>query len=244
MNGTMHFSVLDGWWAEGYRADGGWALPLERSFGNQDLQDELDAERIYTMLENDIVPKFYERNKEGIPEDWVGMIKNSIAHIAPEFTMNRMMRDYDSRFYSRLIRRTRELREHDYKLPKELSHWKNRILSDWKKIKVVEYDLPSVGSEQFTVGQTYTGSVTLDINGLKAEEIGVEMVMAESGSDFEHPKLLGTLDFVCTKQEGSLAEYSFVLQVVITGQFDVGFRIYPKNEDIPHRMDFPLVRWI
>ncbi len=67
MNGTMHFSVLDGWWAEGYREDAGWALPIERSFDNQELQDELDAERIYTLLENDITEKFYNRNDAGYP---------------------------------------------------------------------------------------------------------------------------------------------------------------------------------
>jgi len=244
MNGTMHFSVLDGWWAEGYRQDSGWALPIERSFDNQELQDELDAERIYTLLENEITETFYRRNNEDIPEDWVGMIRNNIAHVAPEFTMNRMLRDYIDRFYSKLHDRTISLRKDDYRLPKEIARWKHRILSHWKNIKVLEYDIPDVTREEFIVGKTYTGKVILDLGDLSAEEIGVEMVHSKSGSGFDQSVFRGTEEFTCTRSEGSIAEYTFVQEVVETGLFDIGFRIYPRNELIPHRMDFPLVRWI
>ncbi|MCK4747996.1 MAG: alpha-glucan family phosphorylase, partial [Bacteroidales bacterium] len=244
MNGTMHFSVLDGWWAEGYREDSGWALPIERSFDNQELQDELDAERIYTLLENDITEKFYNRNQEDIPEDWVGMIRTNIAHVAPEFTMNRMLRDYIDRFYVKLFERTLSLKKGDYIVPKELSHWKHRILENWKNIRVVEYDIPDVTREEFIVGETYTGKVVLDLGGLKADEIGVEMVHAKSASGHDDTVFRGTQEFECTRVEGTIAEYTFVQEVEETGVFDIGFRIYPKNEMIPHRMDFPLVRWI
>ncbi len=244
MNGTMHFSVLDGWWAEGYRSDAGWALPIERSFDNQELQDELDAERIYTLLENDITEKFYRRNEDDIPEDWVGMIRNNIAHVAPEFTMNRMIRDYIDRFYMKLYQRTLQLKKKDYKVPKELARWKHRVLTHWKNIKVLEYDIPDVTREEFIVGETYTGRVVLELDGLSSEEIGVEMVMTNSASGNEQSVFRGTVDFECTKSEGSVAEYTFVQKVDEAGLFDVGFRIYPKHDMVPHRMDFPLVRWI
>jgi glucan phosphorylase len=244
MNGTMHFSVLDGWWAEGYREDSGWALPIERSYDNQELQDELDAERIYTLLEHDITDKFYTRNEQGIPEAWVEMIRNNIAHVAPEFTMKRMLRDYLDRFYSKLHQRTLELRKKDYYIPKELARWKHRILTHWKNIKVVEYDFPDVTREEFKVGQTYSGKVVLDLDGLTHHEIGVEMVMTNSIIGDEQSVYRGTLDFECTHSEGSVAAYSFSLDVDETGLYDIGFRIYPKHDLIPHRMDFPLVRWI
>jgi phosphorylase/glycogen(starch) synthase len=244
MNGTMHFSVLDGWWAEGYRQDSGWALPIERSFDNQELQDELDAERIYTLLEQDITEKFYSRNNQGIPEAWVEMIRNNIARVAPEFTMNRMLRDYLDRFYMKLYHRTKELREGDYHLPMELARWKHRILTHWKNIKVIEYDFPDVTREEFKVGQTYTGKVILDLDGLTPQEIGVEMVTTNSIIGDEQSVYRGTLDFECTHSEGGVAEYSFSLNVDETGLYDLGFRIYPKHDKIPHRMDFPLVRWI
>jgi phosphorylase/glycogen(starch) synthase len=244
MNGGIHFSVLDGWWAEGYREGAGYALPLDRTFDNQEHQDELDSERIYYMLENDITNKFYHRNGKGVPEEWVEIIKNSIAEVAPEFTMNRMLLDYINRFYSKLYKRTLRLRKDDYQLPRELSYYKKQILDQWKNIQVVEYNIPDPNKEDFKVGQTYTGSVKLDLNGLSSDEIGVEMVMVDANSNPNDPVLLGTLDFVCTGVNGSVAEYTFVQQVGITGEFDIGFRIYPRMDEIPHRMDFPLVKWI
>jgi phosphorylase/glycogen(starch) synthase len=244
MNGTMHFSVLDGWWAEGYREDAGWALPIERSFDNQELQDELDAERIYTLLEHDITSKFYDRNEQDIPEDWLGMIRNTIAHVAPEFTMNRMLRDYLDRYYMKLYDRTLALRKKDFHLPKELARWKHRILTHWKNIKVLDYEFPDVTREEFKVGQTYSGKVVLDLDGLSKDEIGVEMVMTNSVSGAEQSVYRGKLEFECTRSEGTVAEYTFGLLVDETGLYDVGFRIFPKHVAIPHRMDFPLVRWI
>ncbi|RLD95197.1 MAG: alpha-glucan family phosphorylase, partial [Bacteroidetes bacterium] len=244
MNGTMHFSVLDGWWAEGYREDSGWMLPIERSFDNQELQDELDAERIYTLMENNIVEKFYTRDKEDVPTDWVGMIRNTIARVAPEFTMNRMVRDYLDRFYMKLFERSKLLKEKENLVPKELALWKHKILEHWKNIKVIEYDFPDVTREEFVVGNTYTGKVVLDLDGLSADEIGVEMVHTRSGSGHEPQVFRGIQEFECTRVDGSVAEFTFVQTVPETGVFDIGFRIYPKHEHIPHRMDFPLVRWI
>jgi len=244
MNGTMHFSVLDGWWAEGYREDAGWMLPIQRSFENQALQDELDAERIYTLLETDIIEKYYDRNKEGIPEIWVGMIKNTIAHVAPEFTLNRMLRDYIDKYYTKLYERSKMLKAKDSLLPKELALWKNKVLEHWKNIKVLEYDFPDLTREEFVMGNTYTGKVLLDLDGLSSEEIGVEMVMTKSGEEHDSQLFRGTEEFQCTRVDGSLAEYTFVQSVDETGVFDIGFRIFPKHKNIPNRMDFPLVRWI
>jgi len=244
MNGTMHFSVLDGWWAEGYRQDAGWALPIERSFDNQELQDELDAERIYTLLENEITGKFYNRNDRDIPEDWVGMIRSSIAHVAPEFTMNRMLRDYIGKYYVKLGERTRKLRMKDYQLSKELAHWKNRILENWKAIQVLEYAFPDLNREEFVVGNTYTGKVTLDLGELTSEEIGIEMVLSKIAGGDEGEIYRGSVEFDCSGTEGSVAEYTLVQEVDETGVFNIGFRIFPKHPDLAHRMDFPLVRWI
>ena len=181
-------------------------------------------------LENDITRKFYNRNEQDIPEDWVGMIRNTIAHVAPEFTMNRMLRDYFTRFYLKLYERSLKLREKDYLVPKELALWKHRILTHWKQIKVLEYDIPDVTREEFLVGQTYTGRVVLDLDGLSSEEIGVEMVMINNARDEDQSVFRGKVDFTCTKCEGSIAEYTFVQEVSETGLFDIGFRIYPKHE--------------
>ena len=108
----------------------------------------------------------------------------------------------------------------------------------------MEYDIPDVTREEFLVGKTYSGKVVLDLGELSAEEIGVEMVHNKTGGGFDQSFFRGTEKFECTRIEGSIAEYTFNQQVKETGLFDIGFRIYPNNELIPHRMDFPLVRWI
>ena len=96
MNGVVNLSVLDGWWVEGYRKGAGWALPQERTYQNQGYQDRLDAAMIYSLLENDIAPLYYNRNKKGYSEGWIKTIKNSIATIAPHYTMKRQLDDYYS----------------------------------------------------------------------------------------------------------------------------------------------------
>lgn len=244
MNGCLHFSVLDGWWAEGYREDAGWALPVERSFDNQDQQDELDAERIYSLLENDILPKFYKRNKDDVPVEWVKIIKNSISKVAPEFTMNRMLRDYIEKFYKRLYHRSQSLKMDDFRIAKEISFYKKQVIEQWQNINIIKFDVPDPGKEDFVVGQRYEGSIQLDLNGLSADNIGVEMVIAGRSEDQDEHVFMETVDLKCINFEDSIAEYEIIQEIGRTGQFDIGYRIYPKMKELPHRMDLPLVRWI
>lgn len=244
MNGALHFSVLDGWWAEGYKENAGWALPIERTFDDQEQQDELDAERIYSLLENEIAPKYYTRNKEGVPEAWVALIKNSISGVAPEFTMNRMLRDYIDRFYSKLYKRSIQLKKHDYRLTREISFFKKQMIEQWPDITVVEYNIPDPGKADLKVGRTFSGTIKLDLNGIAAENIGVEMVKVRASEDKVKTEIFETIELSCKKQDGSLAEYYIEQEIVDSGLFDIGFRIFPKMDFLPHRMDLPLVRWI
>ncbi len=246
MNGGLHFSVLDGWWAEGFKEDAGWALPLERTFENQEQQNELDAETIYSLLENDIAPKFYNRNREGIPDQWIQIIKNSIAGVAPEFTMNRMLRDYIDRFYSKLYERSKRLKLNDYRLTREISYYKKQIIDQWKEIKVLDMNIPetATGNAGLKVGQEFSGLIKLHLNGISSDNIGVEMVMVKNSDNIYSKRVVEAEELKCIHQEGSVAEYEIAKYAGHSGQFDIGFRIFPKMEELPHRMDLPLIRWI
>jgi len=244
MNGCLHFSVLDGWWAEGYKENAGWALPLERTFENQIQQDELDAETIYSMFENEITPKFYGRNKHDVPEEWVEIIKNSISRVAPEFTMNRMLRDYIDRFYSKLYQRSMKLKANDYRLIREISVFKKKLIDQWPHIQVLEFDTPDPVKEEFKVGQNYKGIIKLDINGIPSQNLGMEMVIVDRTFDDAIPRIIDKVELECESVKGSVVTYSYDYYVRRTGQFDVGYRIFPKFDLLPHRMDLPLVRWI
>ena len=119
MNGVVNLSVLDGWWVEGYREGAGWALPEKRTYENQAYQDQLDAATIYGLLENDIIPLYYNRNKKGYSEDWIKVVKNSISTIAPHYTMKRQLDDYYDKFYNKQALRFKKLAEKDCRLAKD-----------------------------------------------------------------------------------------------------------------------------
>ena len=127
MNGVVNLSVKDGWWLEGYREGAGWALTEQRTYQNQEYQDRLDAATIYSLLENEILPLYYKKDKKGISAGWIKVIKNSIAQIAPHYTMKRQLDDYYEKFYNKLSERSKQLQANNYQLAKEMALWKEAV---------------------------------------------------------------------------------------------------------------------
>ena len=242
MNGTLHFSVLDGWWVEGYRKDAGWSLPLEKTFDVQDFQDELDAETIYNILEQEIVPAFYKTNKKGVPEKWVGFIKNTIAEVAPNFTTSRMIRDYKERYYNPQFNRVNLVKEDNFKLARNLAGWKYRISSVWDNIEIKSIDISDGITNKMKIGQEYPCTVYLDLKGLSCDEIGLELVISENG--YSQSRIIETFELFASNCEGTVYCYKHNLHPNHPGTFNYGLRIFPKNPQLPHRQDFRYVRWL
>lgn len=243
MNGVMHFSVLDGWWVEGYKEGAGWALPMESSYENQDFQDELDAATIYNMLENEISPLFYNVNSKGLPSEWIEVIRNCIAKVAGNFTTNRMLNDYIEKYYNKLGERTGELSKDNYSKAREIALWKKRVKNEWPFIEVVSYHKPDNSKQDISLGEEYGASVTLSIGDLSPEEIGVEMLVAVNG-DKGDPHIVKTIEFRLDDYNSGLAKYSCNILAETSGAFSLAGRVYAKNSDLPHRQDFDLVKWL
>ena len=243
MNGVMQFSVLDGWWVEGYKEGAGWMLPMERTFTDQRYQDDLDAEMIYSTIEEQIAPKYYARNEKGIPTEWVASIKSCVADIASNFTTNRMLTDYEERFYNKLAERKVSMVANNYMLAREIAAWKRRISAAWDNIKVLDVQRVRVDKEALFVGEQYHFEVTLDVANLSAEDLGVELVVAKPMVGSDAANVDYSLPLTCTKVEGSRVTYTLDYTPRKTGMFDLALRIYPRNEKLPHRMDFALVKW-
>ena len=241
MNGSLHFSVLDGWWAEGYQEGAGWALQEERSYDNQNYQDELDAETLYSLLENEITQLFYDRDKNGVPSGWVKYIKNSIARVAPNFKMKRMLNDYEDRFYSKLHARSGKMNINDYARIRDLAAWKRMILKFWDKIEVIEYKHPDISKDSVNLGDSYQSELILELGELSSSDIGVELVIPNYPS--ENGISTFTREFDLVNQENGHATYRVEVTPDMSGVFEYGIRIYPKHEDLPHRQDFALVKW-
>jgi glycogen phosphorylase len=243
MNGVLNFSVLDGWWLEGYVKGAGWALTEKRTYENDMYQDQLDAATIYSMLENEIVPLYYAKNTKGFSPEWIQYIKNSIALITPRFTTKRMIDDYISRFYTKLASRSAIIKANDFAKAKEIAAWKEKIAQGWDAIEVVKIDIPDKLLHNPQVGEDYNIDIVIDVKGINDKGIGVELVATKLGKnntdvlyDVEELKLI--------KTEGSKLYFSISYQLNRAGSFKYGFRMYPKNEDLPHRQDFCYVRWI
>ena len=240
MNGVVNLSVLDGWWLEGYREGAGWALTEKRTYDNQGYQDQLDAATIYGLLENDIVPLYYAKNEKGYSEGWINVIKNSIATIAPHYTMKRQLDDYYDKFYQKEAKRFKELSANNNQIAKEIALWKETVAERWDSIHVVskENNMPQAGPE---TGEEYKFTFVVDEQGLD-DAIGLEFVALtqnEKGEDCIkeiHP-------FKVVKKEGNLYTFECVMDQPDAGLYKCAVRMYPKNDLLPHRQDFAYVKW-
>ena len=239
MNGVVNFSVLDGWWLEGYRPGAGWALTEKRTYQNQDYQDQLDAATIYSILENEIVPLYYNKNAKGYSEGWIQVVKNSIAQIAPHYTMKRQLDDYYTKFYNKLGSRFATLSANDNAKAKEIASWKETVAERWDSIEVVS--ATNVSELDVTSGSDVKLTVVLDEKGLD-DAVGVEVVTIETDSEGkEHIHCIDALNLV--KKENNIHTFEGIHSVNHAGTFKVAYRMYPKNVDLPHRQDFCYVRW-
>lgn len=242
MNGVLNLSVLDGWWLEGYREGAGWALTEKRTYANQAHQDQLDAATIYSLLENEILPLYYARNSKGYSLGWVKTIKNSIARIAPHYTMKRQLDDYYSKFYNKEAARFKVLSADNNKKAKEIAAWKESVAEKWDQIQVVSSEkCDALVQGQIESGKDYTIRIVVDEKGLK-DAIGIELVTIHTDSEGkDHIYSVEPLKVV--KTEGDLYTFEVCHSINNAGSFKVAYRMFPKNEDLPHRQDFCYVKW-
>ena len=231
MNGVVNLSVLDGWWVEGYREGAGWALPQERTYQNQAYQDQLDAATIYSLLENDIIPLYYHTTRgKTYSEEWVRVIKNSIAKIAPHYTMKRQLDDYYDKFYNKEAKRSKRLQANNFRVAKDIALWKETVAERWDNIRVVSKD-DSAFADMAT-GQKAEITYVIDEQGLQ-DAVGLELVTLDTNPNTDR-KIHRVYPFKMVKCEGN--NYTFKVRYAV--------RMFPQNKELPHRQDFCYVKWL
>lgn len=243
MNGVLNFSVLDGWWLEGYVKGAGWALTDKRTYENQAHQDQLDAATIYQLLETEIIPMYYAKNSKGYSPEWIQTIKNSVTKITPHFTTKRMMDDYFDRFYNKLAKRHALMVKNDYKVAKEIAAWKENMAEHWDEIEVCNVDYGNLLHPTASVGMQNKISVTLDTHSLNDKGLGVELVAIRT-SLHNNDKLYEVTPLELIKAQGSKLTFETNYRYDYAGGMKFCLRMFPKNDLLPHRMDFCYVRWI
>ena len=242
MNGVVNLSVLDGWWVEGYRQGAGWALKQERTYQNQEWQDKLDAATIYGLLENEIIPLYYNKGKKAYSEGWVKVIKNSIATIAPHYTMKRQLDDYFDKFYVKEAARSRKLQENDCRLAKEIAQWKETVAERWDAIRVVSKE-DKVLTEGGETGVKFKIQYVIDEQGLD-NAVGLELVILKPEQDPSDREVYSVYPFKMVGREGNLYTFEVVVEPDVAGSYRSCVRMYPKNANLPHRQDFCYVKWL
>ena len=241
MNGVVNLSVLDGWWLEGYREGAGWALTEKRTYKNQTYQDQLDAATIYGLLENEIVPLYYNKNSEGYSDGWINVIKNSIATIAPHYTMKRQLDDYYDKFYTKEALRFKELSANNNQVAKELAQWKETVAERWDAIHVVSSE-NNISEEGPLSGMKYTFRVVIDEQGLD-DAIGLEYVSVKTDANGEE-YINAVHPFSVVSKDGNLYTFEATFESDNAGSYKTAIRMFPKNSKLPHRQDFAYVRWL
>ena len=241
MNGVVNLSVKDGWWLEGYREGAGWALTEQRTYQNQEYQDRLDAATIYYLLENEILPLYYDKDENGISKGWIQVIKNSIAQIAPHYTMKRQLDDYYEKFYNKEAKRFKEISANNYRLAKDIAQWKEAVAERWDSISVVssEWDFPATGGE---AGGKYNLKYVINEQGLN-DAVGLEKVNISLDKD-GNEKVFSVEPLKMTGHEGNNYTFEAELHPKQFGQYKSAIRMYPKNDLLPHRQDFCYLKWL
>jgi len=241
MNGVVNLSVLDGWWYEGYREGAGWALTDRRTYQNQEHQDKLDASTIYSMLEQEIIPLYYARNRKGYSENWVRTVKKSIACIAPNYTMKRQLDDYYDRFYNPEAARFKILAAKDNQLAKDIASWKESVAERWNDIKIVSSERSeNLVSASLVSGKEFSIRHVVDEQGLE-DAIGIDLVVM--GGTEGNETICEVFPMNVVGHEGNLYTFELTASIDLAGSYKVAYRMYPKNRALPSRQDFAYVRW-
>ena len=242
MNGVMHFSVLDGWWVEGYVKDAGWALPQERTYDDYEYQNELDAATIYSTIENEIAPDYYDIDNTGRSSKWIGYIKNTVSMVASNFTTNRMLSDYCKQYYFPQSERYSRLAADGGKVAKEIAAWKKFVGEEWNNMRIVSYTQPNA-SYTLSDKNKLESEVVIDLGRLKPEDIGVEMLLTTTDAKGQL-HIQEVFNYELVSYENGVATFKTSVLPERTGMYEVGTRVYPKNAELPHRQDFPIVKWL
>lgn len=243
-NGGLNFSILDGWWDEAYQGDNGWAIGDRKEYTNPDTRNLVDSQSLYEILENSVLPTFFKLNSEGIPEQWVYMMKQSIKSLVPKFNTHRMLREYYERIYLPTAKRASNLQLNNYERAKALSDWKLKIASRFSTDHIQWYKVKGFRGDRLELGEKFEIQVGVELGKLSEDELRVELVVAESD---ENDHIMDTVIIPMKKNTTNNIEditiYSGTFEATKSGRFVYGIRVMPSHPDLLLYQELGLVHW-
>lgn len=243
-NGVLNLSVLDGWWDEGYIEGTGWALEKERTYDYQQFQNELDAEYIYHLLQDEVVPAFYNRNDQGLPVEWLKRVRKTLHEIVPRFTMTRMIEDYRDQYYLPLYERHKMISANHYEKAKTIAQWKENIRREWPRVEVESMDVFDSKNLSLDAGQSFEASIRLKTGDLNPEKIGVEAIVVQDHKSDSETELVHKQEFELAESRDGVSTYKCSVKLDKSGVYNYSFRLFPIDGNLATRYDLPLLKWI
>ena len=239
LNGSLNLSIMDGWWAEFFDGENGWAIPTADT-NDPSERDDLEAHSLYDLIEHQIAPRFYDRGKDGVPTRWVENIRHTLATLSPALSADRMVKEYVTRLYIPAAQSEREISGSSYAPARELSQWKARLTAAWPRVHVVHVESGGVDVVP-QIGDSLQVRALVDLDGLKPDDVKVEVVYGQAQ---DGDKLAGihrqrlVLD---TGEAGQPATFTGTVTLERPGSFGYNVRVVPSNPLLANPAELGLI---
>jgi len=239
LNGLPNCSILDGWWAEGYNRQNGWAIGEQREYYDQNAQDEADSLSLYSLLENEIIPLYFERDEDGLPHRWIALMREAIRTCAPAFSMRRMVKEYTSRFYVPEIQQGRQIEQKGYERARTLAAWKSKVQQAWPGLELY---VDGRRDGQLSLGEGITVRAWVKVQTLTPDDLHVELVYGEEKDEHISSPHKLPMGYVRQEEDGSY-RYEIRLQPELSGSIAYGVRVLPTHPALAGKHEMGLIRW-
>lgn len=241
VNGVLQLSVLDGWWAEGYDPSLGWSIGSGEEYTDTDYQDKVESEALYDALEQEIVPEFYRRAKDGLPRGWIERMKTCIRELTPEFTMDRMVKEYTERFYVPVAARFDRLAADGMQRARDLSDWMGRVTEGWGAVAVERVEADR--DPDLPVGASFTVRAVIGLGSLSSDDVVVQLYYGHLGPE---ERIVGgrtiPMEVIEPTTNGSVL-YQGSIPCEESGRHGFQVRVMPRHDDLGSVVDSGLILW-
>ncbi len=247
VNGALNLSILDGWWDEGYADDTGFKIGNGEDHGNTSVQDVMDSESLYNVMEREVIPLFYQRNEIEIPDRWIYKMKKTIQMAGEKFSAQRMLMDYADQFYAPAVNASKAMRKDNFAVDKQLSAWMDRVSASWDSIAITDIEMGEIEGTVL-VGKKIPVHMRVRLGTLSPDDVQVEVVTGRLNSREE----IQTPNAVVTELNGSRPSsppadgaYTYHGEVICTesGRFGITARVVPRNENLLHNKKPKLISY-
>ena len=243
VNGVINFSVLDGWWAEGYTQNNGWTIGSNQEYDSYEAQDQADSQSLYRTLEEKIIPTFYDRDKNGMPTKWIELMKNSIITTGGKYSTARMLVDYTNNYYMPLCKLTKKYYG-DIDNVAAFNSWKKDLYTNWKDVKITqtENDLDNITID---AGNKIEVACEVTLPNIDVDNITVQVYygkILENGIVED----ISIIPMELTEENPEERKYYYTAKIELTtgGNYGYTFRVMPKNEMILEPANLDLIKWV